>query len=134
MPADFPTARSLSNDYALGCAHPVSVTECALERATSVPEAFIVLTPERAHAEAAQSAARWKSGAPLSPLDGVPVAWKDLFDIAGRPRSTRSTSPRTPTLGSSPTPPAPALSASAKPTSPSSPFPASASTRTSARR
>src|ERR1700750_149545 len=83
MPADFPTARSLSNDYAPGCAHPVSVTECALERATSVPEAFIVLSPERAHAEAAQSAARWKSGAPLSPLDGVPVAWKDLFDIAG---------------------------------------------------
>ncbi|MFM0624490.1 amidase family protein [Paraburkholderia xenovorans] len=83
MPADFPTALSLSNDYALGYVDPVSVTECALERATSVPEAFIVLTPERAHAEAAQSAARWKSGAPLSPPDGVPVAWKDLVDIAG---------------------------------------------------
>jgi aspartyl-tRNA(Asn)/glutamyl-tRNA(Gln) amidotransferase subunit A len=83
MPADLPTALSLSNDYALGCADPVSATEYALERAASVPEAFIVLTPERARAEAAQSAARWKSGAPLSPLDGVPVAWKDLFDIAG---------------------------------------------------
>ncbi|MCS6067973.1 hypothetical protein LNO81_19025 [Klebsiella variicola subsp. variicola] len=22
-------------------------------------------------------------GAPLSPLDGIPVCWKDLFDIAG---------------------------------------------------
>jgi aspartyl-tRNA(Asn)/glutamyl-tRNA(Gln) amidotransferase subunit A len=83
MPPDLPTALSLSSDYALGCADPVSATECALERAASVPEAFIVLTPERARAEAAQSAARWKSGAPLSPLDGVPVAWKDLFDVAG---------------------------------------------------
>ncbi|WP_144107359.1 amidase [Paraburkholderia sp. BCC1886] len=83
MPADIPTALGLSNDYARGRTDPVSVVETALARAADTPAAFIVLTPERARAEAAASAARWKNGTPLSPLDGVPVAWKDLFDIAG---------------------------------------------------
>lgn len=38
---------------------------------------------ERARREAAQSAARYRAGQPLGPLDGVPVAWKDLIDIEG---------------------------------------------------
>lgn len=46
--------------------------------------AFITLTEERALREAAAGAAR---AAPLGPLDGLLVAWKDLFDLAG----TRST-------------------------------------------
>jgi aspartyl-tRNA(Asn)/glutamyl-tRNA(Gln) amidotransferase subunit A len=29
------------------------------------------------------AAARAKAGQRLSPLDGVPVSWKDLFDTAG---------------------------------------------------
>jgi len=33
--------------------------------------------------EAKASEARYKAGRPLSPLDGVPVGWKDLFHVAG---------------------------------------------------
>jgi aspartyl-tRNA(Asn)/glutamyl-tRNA(Gln) amidotransferase subunit A len=83
MPETFDTALALSRAYAAGRADPVSVIAASLERAAHEPAAFISMTPERALAEAAASAARWKSGAPLSPLDGVPVAWKDLFDVAG---------------------------------------------------
>ncbi len=39
-------------------------------------------TPERARAEAAAADARLKSGAPAGPLDGVPISWKDLYDVA----------------------------------------------------
>lgn len=44
---------------------------------------FIALTTQRAKKEAAASDARRKAGALLSPLDGVCVAWKDLFDTQG---------------------------------------------------
>lgn len=41
------------------------------------------LTAERARAEADAAAARAKAGLRRSPLDGVPISWKDLFDTAG---------------------------------------------------
>lgn len=41
------------------------------------------LTEDRALEEAAAAARRARSGLRLSPLDGVPVSWKDLFDTAG---------------------------------------------------
>ena len=41
------------------------------------------LTEDRALEEAAAAARRAKAGLRLSPLDGVPVSWKDLFDTAG---------------------------------------------------
>jgi aspartyl-tRNA(Asn)/glutamyl-tRNA(Gln) amidotransferase subunit A len=44
---------------------------------------FISLTADRARREAEAAAARWRAGQPLSPFDGVPLAWKDLFDMAG---------------------------------------------------
>lgn len=44
---------------------------------------FIGLTEDRAFREAAASDARRRSGQPRSPWDGVPVAWKDLFDLKG---------------------------------------------------
>lgn len=44
---------------------------------------FISFTKERAEMEAAASDARRRSGKLLSALDGVPVAWKDLFDTKG---------------------------------------------------
>jgi aspartyl-tRNA(Asn)/glutamyl-tRNA(Gln) amidotransferase subunit A len=83
MQADFPTALGLAQDYASGRLDPLEVVTRALDNAAREPGAFITMTPQRALAEAAQSAERWKRGAPLSPLDGVPVAWKDLFDVAG---------------------------------------------------
>ena len=41
------------------------------------------VTPDRARAGARAAAARAHSGQRLSPLDGVPISWKDLFDTAG---------------------------------------------------
>jgi aspartyl-tRNA(Asn)/glutamyl-tRNA(Gln) amidotransferase subunit A len=45
---------------------------------------FTEVTAERARREAQAARARLKGGSPLSPLDGVPCAWKDLFDVEGR--------------------------------------------------
>ena len=44
---------------------------------------FTCLTPERAAAEARAASRRLREGRALSLLDGVPVAWKDLFDLKG---------------------------------------------------
>jgi aspartyl-tRNA(Asn)/glutamyl-tRNA(Gln) amidotransferase subunit A len=44
---------------------------------------FTSLTPERAFHEAAATSARIAQGQPPRLLEGVPVAWKDLFDLKG---------------------------------------------------
>ena len=44
---------------------------------------FVMTTPQRAAEEAAASAGRYKAGSPLGLLDGIPVAWKDVFDLQG---------------------------------------------------
>jgi len=54
------------------------------------PAVFISTCFERARGEAAQSAERYRVGRPLGPLDGVPVAWKDLVDITGLPTTAGS--------------------------------------------
>ncbi|MCC6006566.1 MAG: amidase [Rhodobacteraceae bacterium] len=67
---------------------PRDLLEAALDRAAAHPHAgeiFTLLTPDRARAEAADASARARRNARLSPLDGVPVTWKDLFDTAGVP-------------------------------------------------
>ena len=47
------------------------------------PAIFVALTETRARAEAEASAARLKAGRSRGLLDGIPVAWKDLFDLEG---------------------------------------------------
>jgi aspartyl-tRNA(Asn)/glutamyl-tRNA(Gln) amidotransferase subunit A len=47
------------------------------------PAIFTLVTAERARREAAASVERRCQGRAISPLDGVPVAWKDLFDLEG---------------------------------------------------
>ena len=46
---------------------------------------FIVVDPERARSAADASTARYASGEPLGPLDGVPVPVKDEFHMRGLP-------------------------------------------------
>lgn len=79
------TAAGIALAYRSGEARPVAVTECLLSRIEAAKDdnIFITVTHERALAEAKASEARYKDGRPLSPLDGVPVAWKDLLDVAG---------------------------------------------------
>jgi aspartyl-tRNA(Asn)/glutamyl-tRNA(Gln) amidotransferase subunit A len=75
-----------------GEADPVEVTESILSGIKSYPDQaiFISLTEDRALAEAKASAARLKQGRSLGVLDGIPIAWKDLFDIEGIPTTAGS--------------------------------------------
>ncbi|MGI8778879.1 MAG: amidase [Solirubrobacteraceae bacterium] len=48
-------------------------------------EGFVQRTPERARAELADAGRRARGGRPARPLEGVRIAWKDTFDLAGYP-------------------------------------------------
>ncbi len=64
---------------------PVELVQSCLARiAAADPAIFTVTLPERALAEARAARERLRAGLALGPLDGVPVAWKDLFDLSGR--------------------------------------------------
>ena len=76
------TARQLSEAFADGSDTPLQALERSLEALRQVPAAFISVSAQ-ATSEAEASGLRWKEHRPLSPLDGVPVAWKDLIDMAG---------------------------------------------------
>ena len=47
--------------------------------------AFVIIDSDGARAAAKASEARWRSGAPLSPLDGVPTSIKDTTPVRGWP-------------------------------------------------
>jgi aspartyl-tRNA(Asn)/glutamyl-tRNA(Gln) amidotransferase subunit A len=67
---------------------PVELTAAALERIHAHDgelNAFQLVLTEAALAEARQAAAEIASGAYRGPLHGVPVAVKDLLDVAGTP-------------------------------------------------
>ena len=53
-----------------------------IERIDAEHNIYLRTTPERARAEAAAAAERARQGLRLSPLDGVPISWKDLYDTA----------------------------------------------------
>jgi len=79
------TAAGIALAYRSAETSPVEVTECLLDRIANAQSenAFISVAADRARAEAAAADARYKAGRPLSALDGVPIAWKDVFDVAG---------------------------------------------------
>ncbi len=79
------TAAGIALAYRSGETSPVALTEHLLERiaATKADNIFISVTADRARREAKEAEARYRRGRPLSPLDGVPLAWKDLFDVTG---------------------------------------------------
>ena len=89
------TAAGIALAYRSGEARPVELTECVLERIARSrgDNVFITVSAARARAEAKKAQGRYEVGAPLSPLDGVPIAWKDLFDVAGTPSSGDSGAP-----------------------------------------
>ena len=80
------SAASLAEEYRSGASDPKTVAQSMLEKIDSLnPEldCFITVLRDSALKSAAESAARFASGSPLGPLDGVPVAVKDLFYIKG---------------------------------------------------
>ncbi|HYZ74688.1 MAG TPA: amidase family protein, partial [Chthoniobacterales bacterium] len=75
------SAAELGRLFASGKVDPVEATEFYLHRAKQTEAVFIAVTEKRARLEAEAARTRWKAGFPLSSLDGVPIAWKDLFDV-----------------------------------------------------
>ena len=65
---------------------PVELTEAHLDAIAGhefADRIYARLTRNRARAEALAAAERAKAGTRCSPLDGVPISWKDLYDTAG---------------------------------------------------
>ena len=80
------SAADLGRGIAKGEIDPVALTESFLDAigASDLKDRIYArLTPDRAMAEARAASDRAKLGLLRSPLDGVPVSWKDLFDTAG---------------------------------------------------
>jgi len=68
-----------------GSRDPVELAKTTLERIAAYQDQaiFTALLEERALAEAKASGERIRSGRSRGLLDGIPVAWKDLFDTKG---------------------------------------------------
>jgi aspartyl-tRNA(Asn)/glutamyl-tRNA(Gln) amidotransferase subunit A len=65
---------------------PVELTRACLDRIARVDPAlrsFLLVTEERALADARAAEARVMRDGPRGPLDGIPIAHKDIFDTAG---------------------------------------------------
>ena len=79
------SAAEIGRLIAKGSLDPVEVAEFFLDRIERDRDnpSFILVTRKRALEEAAASRKRHREGRPAGPLDGVPIAWKDLVDMAG---------------------------------------------------
>lgn len=86
------SAAAIGRRIAWGGVDAVEITEMFLERMAAAADShvFIRTTAERALEQAKASAKRHREGRTLGPLDGVPVSWKDLIDIAGTPTTAGS--------------------------------------------
>lgn len=80
------TAADLGRGIGAGDIDPVDLCEAYLTAIDAHPlrdRIYARVTHDRARVEAAAASGRARAGQRLSPLDGVPVSWKDLFDTAG---------------------------------------------------
>ena len=82
----FPTIAEASKLLAARQISPLQLTRACLERAKAldpVLHAFLLLTEDRALADASKAEARLMAGASRGPLDGIPIAHKDIYNTAG---------------------------------------------------
>lgn len=80
------SAGELGRGIGAGEIDPLALTECylaAIDGHEQRDRIYARVTHGRARAEAKAASERAKLGLRRSPLDGVPVSWKDLFDSAG---------------------------------------------------
>ncbi len=97
------SAEEMLAGFRRGSLTPVAALQAVTERIARLNpavNAFAVLDPAAVKA-AGDSAARWRAGRPMGPLDGVPCTVKDLVDVAGFP--TRRGSRHRPARRSTPT-------------------------------
>jgi aspartyl-tRNA(Asn)/glutamyl-tRNA(Gln) amidotransferase subunit A len=81
---DAPTATALAAAVRSGAADPVDLVEAALARIAESDGdvgSFVLVAADEARADARE---RSRAREPLGPLHGVPVAVKDLYDVAGQ--------------------------------------------------
>lgn len=98
LDASAPTAVEQAEAVRRGERTPVELVERALQRLNEVDptlSAFVAVAAERALAEAAVLAAEAADARIRGPLHGVPVAVKDLFDVAGEVTGAGSRVPPT---------------------------------------
>ncbi|MCF4129705.1 amidase [Methylobacterium sp. SyP6R] len=81
------SATELGRLFAAGRASPVDALEAGQTRAAAWEPHLNAIAREnpRARDEAEASAARWRAGTPLSPLDGVPMTVKEFLVTEGLP-------------------------------------------------
>ncbi len=80
------TIAEASRQIATGKLSPVELAQDCLARihAGDGPlHSFLLVTEERAMADARASEARWQRGESLGKLDGIPIAHKDIYNTAG---------------------------------------------------
>lgn len=80
------TAAALGRGIGAGTVCPVALTEAflaAIEADPDAPRIYARTMARQALDTAMGARARARAGLRRGPLDGVPVAWKDLFDTAG---------------------------------------------------
>jgi aspartyl-tRNA(Asn)/glutamyl-tRNA(Gln) amidotransferase subunit A len=76
-----------------GALDPLALIEETFDaiRAARDQAVFVTLLEDRARGEAMRASERLKAGRPFGPLDGIPIAWKDLFAMEGLPTTAGST-------------------------------------------
>jgi aspartyl-tRNA(Asn)/glutamyl-tRNA(Gln) amidotransferase subunit A len=82
----FPTIAEASAQIAARKLSPVELTKSCLAKIEQLDDtlhAFIVVTAERALADARAAEARIMAGRAKGPLDGIPIAHKDIYNTAG---------------------------------------------------
>src|SRR5882672_8979907 len=80
------TIHELGARFRSGEATPSQAVSGYLDRIASLDphvKAYLTLIPEAALTQAAEADARFRSKAPLGPLDGIPLAVKDVFCTRG---------------------------------------------------
>src|SRR2546423_15723409 len=83
---EFATIAELGTQIRTGALSPVKLAETFLERIAALDKrlhAFIVVTRDRAIAEARAAESLLRGGHDLGPLHGIPFAVKDLYDVKG---------------------------------------------------
>ena len=80
------SASELGEAFENNLIDPVEALEAffdAMQKNTLTNRIYVDVTKARAVGEAEDARKRQKFNARIGPLDGVPVSWKDLFDVAG---------------------------------------------------
>src|SRR5215831_16113511 len=82
-----------ASQFASGAESPRDFLEaCLANLNTWEPKvgAFVNLNIESAREAADRSTARWRAGAPLSPIDGMPIGIKDIIETIDMPTQNGS--------------------------------------------